>query len=93
MLLKRRIRERVREIARENYVRQSSRHGLDLLRLRAIEGAKWQLKREFGSSILTSLLISLMVKLAVKYIESWIMNNLYSYNVPQVFKEIKDEIK
>lgn len=90
MLLKKKLRKRVREIARENYVRQNH-SSLDLLKLKATEGAKWQLKKEFGSGIVTSLLISLMVKLAVKYIESWITQNLYSYNVPQVFKEIKDE--
>ena len=65
MLLRKRTRQRVREIARQNYVRQSGSSGLDVLRLKAIEGAKWQLKKEFGSGIVTSLLISLMIKLCL----------------------------
>ena len=87
MLLSKRIRMRVREIARANYVRQSGDR--DLVIFRAIAGSQKQIKGEFGSGIITSLLMSLMIKLAIRYIEEWATDNLFSYHVPTAFQEPK----
>ena len=86
-LLKRSIRERVREIARENYVTQTGSR--DRVALRAMSGAQRQIKEEFGSGIITSLILSLLIKLAVRYIENWIEDNLYAQHVPLNFEEAR----
>ncbi len=78
---------RIREIARDNYVKQSGDR--EIIAFRAIAGSQRQIKREFGSGIVSSILISLMIKLAIKYIENWIEQELFSYNVPQLFEEAK----
>jgi len=78
---------RVREIARSNYVTQTGDR--DIVAFRAIAGSQRQIKQEFGTGIISSILISLMIKLAVKYIEGWIEEKLFSYNVPQQFEEAK----
>lgn len=78
---------RVREIARQNYVDQAG--DKDIIAFRAIAGSQRQIKQEFGTGIISSILISLMIKLAIKYIEGWIEEKLFSYNVPQQFEEAK----
>jgi Trp operon repressor len=78
---------RIREIARQNYVTQKGDR--ELLAFRAISASQRQIKQEFGTGIISSILISLMIKLAVKYIEGWIEDKLFSYNVPQQFEEAK----
>lgn len=84
-LLRKNTRMRIREIARANYVRQSG--PTDLIAFRAIAGSQRQIKNEFGSGIVTSLLLSLMIKLAIRYIENWIEDELFAYNVPAKFEE------
>ena len=86
-LLRKKTRQRIRAIARQNYVRQSGNK--DLVVLRAIAGSQKQIKGEFGSGIITSLLMSLMIKLAIRYIEKWAEDNLFSYHVPTKFEEAK----
>jgi hypothetical protein len=85
--LKKKTRQRIREIARQNYVRQKGDD--DLVAFRAIAGSQRQIKQEFGTGIISSILISLMIKLAIKYIEGWIEEKLFSYNVPTKFEEAK----
>ena len=84
-MLTRKMRVRIREIARENYVRQSGPR--DSVVFNAIAGSQRQIRDEFGSGIITSLLVSLMVKLAIKWIEQWAEDNLFSYHVPEIFEE------
>ena len=86
-MLRKKVRMRVREIARENYIFQTG--SSDLVAFRAMSGAQRQIKQEFGSGIITSLLIGLMIKLATKYIEQWVEENLFSYHVPEQFSEAK----
>ncbi len=84
-MLSKKLRKRIREIARQNYVRQSgSRSGVVF---NATVGSRSQIKQEFGSGIITSLLIGLMIKLAIRYIEQWAEDNLFSYHVPSEFSE------
>jgi hypothetical protein len=86
-VLRKKTRMRIREIARNSYVTQKGDR--DLVAFRAIAASQRQIKREFGSGIITSLLMSLMIKLAIRYIEGWIEDNLFSYHVPQKFEEAK----
>ncbi len=86
-VLRKKTRMRIREIARQNYVTQKGDR--ELLAFRAISASQRQIKQEFGTGIISSILISLMIKLAVKYIEGWIEDKLFSYNVPQQFEEAK----
>ena len=78
-LINRQRRERVREIARQNYVRQEF----------SSTGSAKQIKQEFGTGIFVSLLISIMIKLAMKYIEKWIENKFFGSDVPTRFEEIE----
>tara|TARA_Y100000361_G_C11100410_1_gene311554 strand:+ start:254 stop:532 length:279 start_codon:yes stop_codon:yes gene_type:complete len=87
-LINRQRRERVREIARQNYVRQEF-SSTDELRAKAFEGSAKQIKQEFGTGIFVSLLISIMIKLAMKYIEKWIENKFFGSDVPTRFEEIE----
>ena len=75
----------MREIARENYVTQTGER--DAIAFKAMAGSQRQIKKEFGSGIVTSLLLSLMIKLAEKYITRWIEEKMFAYNVPQEFNE------
>ena len=86
-MLTKKLRRRIREIARKNYVNQSGerRHIL----LRSLSDTDREIRKEFGSGIITSLLIGLMIKLATKYIEQWIEEKLFSYHVPEQFEEVK----
>ena len=77
---------RIREIARQNYVRQTGER--DAVVLKASAGAKRQIQQEFGSGIVTQILLSIMIKLAIKYIEKWAEENLFSFHVPTNFEEI-----
>ena len=85
-LLKQKTRMRIREIARQNYVRQKGDR--DAVVFNAIAGSQRQIKQEFGSGIVTSILMSIMIKLAIKYIEKWAEENLFSYHVPTKFEEL-----
>lgn len=78
---------RIREIARSNYVTQTGNR--DIVAFRAIAGSQRQIKREFGSGIISSILLSLMIKLAIRYVEQWVEDNLFSYHVPQKFEEAR----
>jgi len=78
---------RIREIARSNYVTQKGER--ETVVFRAIAGSQRQIKREFGSGIVTSILMSLMIRLAIRYIEGWVEDNLFGHFVPQKFEEAK----
>ena len=84
-MLRKKWRKRVREIARENYVTQTGER--DAIAFKAMAGSQRQIKKEFGSGIVTSLLLSLFIKLAMKYIERWVEENLFAQHVPQEFNE------
>jgi hypothetical protein len=84
-MLRRKTRQRIREIARQNYVRQEGER--DSIVFNAIAGSQRQIAQEFGSGIVTSILISLMIKLAIRYIEQWAEDNLFQSNVPTKFSE------
>jgi len=86
MLIRKKLRVRVREIARENYVFQ--RGTKDQILLKSLHGSEKQIRQEFGSGILTSLLVGLLIKLATRYIEKWVEENLFSFSVPIEFKEL-----
>ena len=86
-MLRRRTRIRIREIARQNYVRQEGER--DSIVFNAIAGSQRQIGQEFGSGIITSLLISLMIKLAIRYIEKWAEENLFQSAVPFEFEDLK----
>lgn len=61
----------------------------DIVAFKAIAGSQRQIKREFGSGIISSILLSLMIKLAIRYVEQWVEDNLFSYHVPQKFEEAR----
>ena len=86
-MLNKRLRKRVRRIARDAYIPQSG--SKDWIKKRATEVATSKLKTEFGSGILTSILISLMIKLAIRYVEEWLEDELFGYNVPFQFEEVR----
>ena len=86
-MLRKKTRMRIREIARQNYVRQNGER--DSIVFNAIAGSQKQIKQEFGSSLIASFLISLMIKLAIKYIEKWAEENLFQSAVPTKFEELK----
>ena len=52
---------------------------------------KDQIKKEFGSGIITSLLLSLALKLAMKWIEQWMEDNLFGYNTPISVEDMKND--
>jgi len=54
-MLRKKTRMRIREIARQNYVRQGGNR--DSVVFNAIAGSQRQIKQEFGSGIITSILI------------------------------------
>ena len=85
MLLRKKWRQRVREIARQNYVTQAGER--DVIAFKAMVGAQRQIKQEFGSGIITSILLSLMIKLAWKYVEKWVEEKLFAQHVPTEFNE------
>jgi hypothetical protein len=87
MLLRKKWRKRVREIARQNYVTQAGER--DVIAFKAMVGAQRQIKQEFGSGIITSILLSIMVKLAWKYIEQWVEDKLFAQHVPEQFEEAR----
>lgn len=98
-MLKRKTRERIRELARDVWVYETADLGTvpadsksylfqqEVIRRRDRSRGiiKDRVKQEFGSGILTSLLLSLMMKLAMKYIEEWISDHLFSSHVPRKF--------
>ena len=84
-MLSKKLRKRIREIARQNYAYQKG--GKNSVVFNAIAGSQRQIKQEFGGGIITSLLVGLMVKLAIRYIEQWAEDNLFSYHVPTNFSE------
>ncbi len=84
--MRKRTRVRIREIARQNYVRQKGDR--DSVVFNAIAGSQKQIAQEFGSGIISSLLISLMIKLAIRYIEKWAEENLFQSDVPTKFEEL-----
>ena len=84
-MLRKKWRKRVREIARENYVIQTGEG--NVIAFKAMVESRRQIKREFGSGIITSLLLSIMVKLAWKYIEKWVEEKLFAQHVPTEFNE------
>lgn len=103
MILTRKQRERVRDIARSQW---SWRTGDLALRCevgktyshtRLFDRRKEQmmpvLKKEmteaFGTGIFASILISLAMKLAMKWIEEWIKEELYGNRIPSKFSELK----
>jgi hypothetical protein len=88
MLIRKKLRVRVREIARENFIWQGGTK--DQIMLRALHGSEKQIRQEFGSGIITSLLLGLLIKLATKYIEKWVEENIFSFSVPIEFKEINE---
>jgi hypothetical protein len=85
MLLRKKWRKRVREIARQNYVTQTGER--DSIAFRAMVGSQKQIKEEFGTGIITSILMSIMIKLAWKYIEKWVEEKLFAQHVPTEFNE------
>jgi hypothetical protein len=86
-MLRKKWRERIREIARENYVTQTGES--NVIAFKAMVESRQQIKREFGSGIITSLLLSIMVKLAWKYIEQWVEDKLFAQHVPEQFEEAR----
>ena len=84
-MLRKKWRKRIREIARENYVTQTGES--NVIAFKAMVESRQQIKREFGSGIITSLLLSIMVKLAWKYIEKWVEEKLFAQHVPTEFNE------
>ncbi len=86
-MLRKRTRMRIREIARQNYVRQEGER--DSIVFNAIAGSQKQINQEFGSGIITSLLLSVMIKLAIRYIEKWAEENLFQSAVPTKFEDLK----
>ena len=84
-MLRKKWRKRIREIARENYVTQTGES--NVIAFKAMVESRQQIKREFGSGIITSILLSLMVKLAWKYVEKWVEEKLFAQHVPTEFNE------
>jgi len=84
-MLRKKWRKRIREIARENYVTQTGES--NVIAFKAMVESRQQIKREFGSGIITSILLSIMVKLAWKYIEKWVEEKLFAQHVPTEFNE------
>ena len=104
MFLKRKQRERVRDIARNHYRwhtadlqnvsrREPASHlmksALADRRLIMRNGIKEDLQSGFGSGIISSILISIAIKLAMRYVNQWIEENLFGYDVPAAFSEAK----
>ncbi len=104
MLLKRKERERVRDIARNHYrwhtadlQAVSKREPVSFLmkgaladrRLIMRNGIEEDLKSGFGTGIISSILISIAIKLAMRYVNQWIEENLFGYDVPSTFSEAK----
>ena len=52
-------------------------------------GIKEDLQSGFGSGIISSILISIAIKLAMRYVNQWIEENLFGYDVPAAFSEAK----
>ena len=52
-------------------------------------GIEEDLSNGFGSGIIASILISIAVKLAMRYVNQWIEENLFGYEVPSEFSEAK----
>ena len=59
----------------------------NVIAFKAMVESRQQIKREFGSGIITSILLSIMVKLAWKYIEKWVEEKLFAQHVPTEFNE------
>ncbi len=104
MFLKRKQRESVRDIARNHYrwhtadlqnvarrepVSHLMKGALADRRLIMRNGIKEDLSGGFGSGIIASILLSIAIKLAMRYIDQWIEENLFGYDVPAAFSEAK----
>lgn len=104
MLLNRKQRESVRDIARSHYrwntadlQAVSKREPVSRLMQSALrerravieKGIRTDLKDGFGSGIITSILLSIAIKLAMRYVNQWIDENLFGYDVPSAFSEAK----
>lgn len=104
MFLKRKQRESVRDIARNHYRWQTAdlqnvsrrepvsrlmKDALGSRRLIMRNGIEQDLKSGFGTGIIASILISIAIKLAMRYIDQWIEENLFGYDVPAVFSEAR----
>jgi len=104
MLLNRKQRVAIRDIARNQYRWNTA--DLQVISRREpvstlLQGAMLErrcgiklaieedLKSGFGGGILTSILISLALKLAMRYVDQWIEENLFGYDVPSIFSEAK----
>ncbi len=106
MLLKREQRKRVRDIARNHYrwhtadlqtiakrepVSYLMKGALADRRLIMRNGIEEDLREGFGTGIVANILISLAIKLAMRYVNQWIEENLFGYDVPAAFSEVNDE--
>ena len=104
MLLKRKQRERVRGIARNHYrwntvdIQNISRNEpISQGMLRTVRGRRESmaagiredLGKGFGTGIIASILISIAIKLAMKYINQWIEDRFFGWDVPSEFSEVK----
>ncbi len=104
MLLRLKQRQAIRDIARSHYrwntadlqavARREPKSRLmqGALRDRRLvieKGVREDLKQGFGAGILTSILLSIAIKLAMRYVDQWIQENLFGYDVPAAFSEAK----
>ena len=104
MFLKRKQRESVRDIARNHYrwhtadlqniasrepVSHLMKGALADRRLIMRQGIEEDLQSGFGSGIISSILLSIAIKLAMRYVNQWIEENLFGYDVPAAFSEAK----
>jgi len=104
MILNRKQRQSVRDIARNHYRWNtadlqaiSKREPVSRLMQGALrdrrevieKGVKSDLKDGFGTGIIASILLSIAIKLAMRYVNQWIQENLFGYDVPAAFSEAK----
>lgn len=104
MFLKLKQRQAVRDIARNHYRWNtadlqvvSKREPVSRLMQSALKdrrsviekGIREDLKGGFGTGIITSILLSIAIKLAMRYVDQWIQENLFGYDVPAAFSEAK----
>ena len=104
MFLKLKQRQAVRDIARNHYrwntadlQAVSKREPVSRLMQSALKdrrstiekGIREDLKGGFGTGIITSILLSIAIKLAMRYVDQWIQENLFGYDVPATFSEVK----
>jgi len=104
MLLNRKQRVTIRDIARNQYrwntadiqaiskrepVSQLMQSAIKSRRLVIEKGIREDLKEGFGTGIITSILLSIAIKLAMRYVDQWIEENLFGCDVPSIFSEAK----